>query len=118
MAFIPALVAGEDVNYIDSWVAPTGTWAITAISPTALSTASTQAAFNAMTAIKAIRLVVVAQSRISQRSQDYATGSQTLTLFTDLPAAQEVTITTDPTYRYKVYDTTIPIRNALITKYF
>jgi len=112
------LVAGEDVNYIDSWVAPTGTWAITAISPSALSTASTQAAFNAMTAIKAIRVVIVAQSRISQRSQDYATGPTTLTLFTDLPTAQEVTITTDPTYRYKVYDTTIPIRNALITKYF
>jgi type IV pilus assembly protein PilW len=110
----------KDVNCIDKWVAPTagGAWDIAAISPDTLSAASTLAASNAMGAIKAIRVVIVAQSRISQRSQDYVAAKPTLTLFTDLAAALQVTITIDPTYRYKIYDTTIPIRNALITKYF
>jgi type IV pilus assembly protein PilW len=112
--------ACKDANCIDKWVAPTigGVWDIAVISPNALSAASTLAAYNAMGAIKAIRVVIVAQSRLSQRSQDYSSGKTTLTLFTDLAAALQVKITTDPTYRYKVYDTTIPIRNSLITKYF
>lgn len=106
-----------DPNSIDAWVAPTGTWDISVVSPVALTAGSTTAANGAMGAIKAIRVVIVAQSRISERSSDYATGKATTTLFSDLPALA-VTMTTDKTYRYKVYDTTVPIRNSLIVKYF
>lgn len=109
--------AAADPNSIDAWVAPTGTWDVSVVSPTALTPASIAAANAAMGAIKAIRVVIVSQSRISERSTDYATGSTTKTLFGDLPALA-VTITTDKTYRYKVYDTTVPIRNSLIVKYF
>ena len=101
-----------DANSIDSWVAPTTSpWDIATINATSTT------AYNAMVAIKAVRVAIVAQSRISQRSQDYV-GKAALTLFSDLPAALQVTVTTDSSYRYKVYDTTIPMRNALITKYF
>ena len=112
--------ACKDGNCIDAWVAPTagGAWDIATISPSTLNAASTLAASSAMGAIKAVRVVIVAQSRLSERSQDYATGQSTLTLFPDLAAALQVKITTDKTYRYKIYDTTIPIRNSLITKYF
>jgi type IV pilus assembly protein PilW len=111
---------GSDADCIGSWQAPTGNWAIGTLSPTALSATSVTTAATAMNSIKAIRVAVVAQSRISQRSSDYSPvgGGTSITLFTDLPAAQQIQVTTDPTYRYKIYDTTIPIRNAQIQKYF
>ena len=103
--------AGQNANCIDRWVAPTGaTWSIGAVN------ASVASASAAMTAIKAVRVAVVAQSRLAQRTSDY-TGQATLSLFADLSALTMV-ITTDKRYRYQVYDTTIPIRNGLIQKYF
>lgn len=102
--------AGEDPDAIDKWVQPTGTWSIATL------TASTTAAYNAMNQIKAIRVAIVAQSKLPERASDY-TGSGSLVLFPDLPTVK-YTITTQTQYRYKVYDTTIPIHNALITKYF
>jgi type IV pilus assembly protein PilW len=105
--------AGQNANCIDEWVSPAaGTpWAIGTIN------ASVASASTAMNAIKAVRVAVVAQSRIAQRTTDYSTGKITLSLFSDLPALTTV-VTTDIRYRYKVYDTTIPIRNGLIQKYF
>lgn len=100
-----------DPDCIDKWVQPSGTWAYSAL------TANPLAANNAVNQIKAVRVVVVAQSRLPERATDYV-GKLTLLLFSDLPAALRYTITTQPQYRYKVYDTTIPIRNAMITKYF
>lgn len=100
-----------DPNFIDKWVKPTGTWAISAL------TASPTAANNAVNQIKAIRLAVVAKSRLPERGSEYA-GKTTDTLFSDLPAALQYTITTQSQYRYKVYDTTIPVRNAMISKWF
>ncbi len=104
--------AGQNANCIDEWVSPAaGTpWAIGTIN------ASVSSASAAMTAIKAVRVVVVAQSRLAQRTTDY-TGNATISLFKDIPSLTMV-VTTDIRYRYKVYDTTIPIRNGLIQKYF
>jgi type IV pilus assembly protein PilW len=96
---------------IDSWVQPTGTWAISAL------TASTSAAATAIGQIKAIRVAIVAQSRLPESSTDY-TGSTTLTLFPDLASSLQYTININSQYRYKVYDTTIPIRNALVTTHY
>lgn len=100
-------------GFVDSWVKPTGTtWAIGSIM-TSQTTANT-----AYGQIKAIRVAVVAQSKLGERSSDYATGASTLTLFPDLASSLQYTVTTQPQYRYKVYDTTIPIRNALISRHF
>jgi type IV pilus assembly protein PilW len=101
---------GDDV--IDEWVKPTGVWSISTIMATQASAAQ------AFTQIKAVRLVVVARSQLPERSSDYSGGSTTLKLFQDLPAGLRYTITTQPQYRYKIYDTTIPIRNALVTRLF
>ena len=100
-----------DPDCIDYWVQPSGAFAFSALTATPL------AANDAVNQIKAIRVAVVAQSRLPERATDYV-GNPTLELFKDLPAALRYTITTQPQYRYKVYDTTIPVRNAMINKYF
>ena len=103
--------AGDGI--IDEWVQPAGsTWSLSSIM------ASQATAAIAYKQIKAIRLVVVARSQQPERKADYSSGSTTMTLFKDLPTAQQYTITTQPQYRYKIYDTTIPIRNALIPRLF
>ena len=108
----------ESPYAVDAWVQPTGaTWGISAL------TASTAAAQAAIGNIVAIRVAVVAQSRLPEQTSTYATGSYTsgktsLTLFPDLGAALQYTVATQIQYRYKVYDTTIPIRNAYITQFF
>jgi len=64
-----------------------------------------------------VRIAVVAQSLLPERAADYS-GASTLTLFGDLDAGLRYTVGTQPQYRYKVYDTVIPIRNAIITRHF
>lgn len=105
-------LTGTDPASIDSWVKPTGTWSMATLTATSL------AANNAVNQIKAVRVVVVARSDLPERSTDHA-GAASMTLFPDLAASGlSYTITTDPQYRYKIYDTTIPIRNSMISKYF
>jgi len=101
---------------IDEWVAPTGAWSLDKL------TASNTAATNAMAQIKAIRIAVVAQSELPERADAAGvaagyTGATSLTLFGDLAAALQFTVTTDSRFRYKVYDTVIPLRNAFIQKF-
>jgi type IV pilus assembly protein PilW len=96
---------------VDAWVPPTGTWSLATL------TANTADAAAAVGEIMAVRVAVVVQSRLPERSSDY-TGPATLTLFPDQPAANQYVIPLQTQYRYKVYDTTIPVRNALITQYF
>jgi type IV pilus assembly protein PilW len=103
--------AAEPADEIDAWVQPTGAWAIAAL------TANTAAAATAVSEIKAIRVAVVAQSRLPERASDYV-GPANVKLFTDQPAADQYVIPLQTQYRYKVYDTTIPLRNSLITTYF
>lgn len=98
-------------DQIDQWVQPTGNWSITAL------TANTTAATTAMSEIKAIRVAVVAQSRLPERASDYL-GSTHLTLFPDLSTSLQYKVTTQTQYRYKVYDTTIPIHNALVLTHY
>jgi type IV pilus assembly protein PilW len=102
--------ATEPEDEIDAWVQPTGNWAIAAL------TANTAAAAAAVNEIKAVRVAVVAQSRLPERTSDYV-GNPTLTLFTDQPVANQYVIKVQTQYRYKVYDTTIPLRNSLITTF-
>jgi type IV pilus assembly protein PilW len=94
-----------------TWVQPTGNYSISTL------TASTAAASAAMAKIKAIRVAIVAQGRLPERSSDY-TGPTKLVLFPDLDPTLQYTVTTNTQYHYKVYDTTIPVRNALIAAYY
>jgi len=93
------------------WVQPTGDWSIATL------TASTTAAAKAMGEITAIRIAIVAQSRLPERSTDY-TGKSQITLFPDLDTSLQYTVNTSTQYRYKVYDTTIPVRNALVITHY
>jgi type IV pilus assembly protein PilW len=93
------------------WVQPTGNWSIATL------TASASAASTAISQIKAIRVAVVAQSRLPERASDY-TGSTSLTLFPDLDSSLQYQVPTQTQYRYKVYDTVIPIRNAFVTTHY
>ncbi|GGA38320.1 PilW family protein [Dyella nitratireducens] len=94
-----------------TWVQPTGSWAIGTL------TAGTSAAATAMGQIKAIRVAIVAQSRLPERSTDY-TGNTSLTLFKDLDSSVRYTITTSTQFRYQVYETTIPVRNAMVSQFY
>jgi len=107
-------VADEPSYAVDKWVAPTGAWAVSAL------TANTAAAQAAITQITAIRIAVVSQSRLPERTSDYAgPPTPTLMLFPDLTASGlNTSVVINTQYRYKVYDTTIPIRNAFITNFF
>lgn len=98
---------------IDAWVAPTGVkWGVGAL------TNGTPAAATAAAQIKAIRLAVVSRSQVPERASDF-TNAGGLSLFADLPtAALHYPVLTDPQYRYKVYDTTIPLHNAAVNKIF
>ena len=112
---------------VTGWVKPTGAkWGIAAMTPTP----DTLDALNARSQIRAVRIAVVVRSRQKERAAPATaasaagvsyigyTGSTSLTLFGDLDATLQYTVTTDPAYRYKVYDLVIPVRNNLINKFF
>lgn len=96
---------------VDTWVQPVGDWAIAKL------TADQGAAAAAFGKIKAVRIAVVSQSLLPERAADYS-GPSSLTLFGDLAAGLRYTVGTRPQYRYKVYDTVIPIRNAIVARHF
>ena len=109
--------AGDDV--IDEWVQPNGTtWGIAALM------AGTPGAITSIAQIKAVRIAVVAQSNLAERKASTNantpgyTGSGSLTLFPDLATTLQVKVTTSTNNRYKVYDVTIPVRNAFVTRFF
>lgn len=112
---------------IASWVKPTGaTWAIDKLMPDT----DTAAAFNARTQIRAVRIALVVRSRQQERAPAASAtvagnasfigynGPASLTLFGDLDATLQYSVTVDPKYRYKVYDFVVPVRNNLINQYF
>ncbi|MGE0315795.1 MAG: PilW family protein [Lautropia sp.] len=87
-------------NVVDRWVSPGGAWAFAAVH---------SAATNAL-AIKAIRIAIVTRSATPQGR----TGPATITLFEDLPAASQVTITpslADRQYQFQIHDSVIALRN-------
>lgn len=106
-------------DVVDEWVQPNGaTWGIAALM------AGTPAAIASIAQIKAVRVAVVAQSELPERAANNNpntpgfTGSGSLTLFPDLATSLQVKITTSPKFRYKIYDVTIPVRNAFVTRFF
>lgn len=91
---------------VDEWVGPTGTWsAATLMNGSAASATS-------LSQIKAIRVAVVSRSQLAERASDY-TNASTIALFSDLTdPSLHYPVAVDSRYRYKVYDTTVPVRNA------
>ncbi len=87
-------------NIIDQWLPPSGIWAFNSLH----STTS-----NALQ-VKAVRMAVVIRAGTMQGRQ----GPSSLTLFGDLPAAQQVVVSLTTAERYdqfQVYDTVIALRN-------
>jgi type IV pilus assembly protein PilW len=90
-----------------NWVAPVGGYAASALSPTAANPP--------LITINAIRAVRIALATRSPERDKEVISPATVTLFADVPAAA-ITVNLsaeDRRFRYKVYDTVIPIRNML-----
>ena len=95
---------GVDTNgdgIVDSWQSPSGTYAIA----TVMTTPAT------MRQIVAVRVALVMRS--SELNKDNVSPAS-LTLFGDLATALQYSLTLDQHYRYRVIDTTIPLRNMLL----
>lgn len=117
-------VAGDGV--VDAWVRPTGAWSIERLSPEGPDTGEAQ---DARARILALRVALVVRAPQPERQSSVATGNgqgdtfigytgdTSLVLFADRPDAA-LRIPTSTRYRYRVHDTTIPLRNALVNRFF
>lgn len=102
-----------------TWVAPTGaTYGIGAFwGPVGQLPAAATAAQGTLATIKAIRVAMVLQSNLEEKSPEPGQQPATpgpLVLFPDLPVAQQISIpltAAQQNYRYRIVDTIIPIRN-------
>lgn len=96
---------GVDTNgdgIINDWVAPSGT---------------SYAIANLMTTPATIRQIVAVRVALVMRSSELNKDNvspASLTLFSDLATALQRSVTLDQHYRYRVIDTTIPLRNMLL----
>ena len=96
---------GPALNPIIAWVAPTGVWSAATLTTPSIDNA------RSIASIRAVRLALVARNSQPEKEN---VSSNTLTLFLDMDASLQETITIDPKYHYKVYDITIPLRNMLL----
>ena len=102
-----------------NWVAPTGpVYGIGAFwGPIGQLPAAATAAQGTLATIKAIRVAMVFQSNLEEKSPEAGQQPATpgpLILFPDLPVAQQITIpltSSQQNFRYRIVDTIIPIRN-------
>lgn len=111
--------AAPTTQEINNWVNPTGTWA-----PTAISLAD-------IGRVKAIRVAIVSRSSQMERTTTMSSGNVTSTCTTPVgtvnngpcawddtgtTAAPQIDLSGDTNwqrYRYRVYETIIPIRNVM-----
>ncbi|MBX9964562.1 MAG: PilW family protein [Burkholderiales bacterium] len=111
--------AAATTQEINNWVNPTGTWA-----PTAISIAD-------IGRVKAIRVAIVSRSSQMERTTTMSSGNVTSTCTTPVgtvnngpcawddtgtTAAPQIDLSGDTNwqrYRYRVYETIIPIRNVM-----
>lgn len=120
---VKALYGIDDGAGSLTWVLPTGDWAIDKLTKDATTAAS------AYSKIKAVRVAVVAQSLLPERAPPAGAAgagidpgyknSGSLTLFGDTAdISLHINVVTQEQYRYKVYDTTIPVRGSFISKFY
>jgi len=103
-------VAGD--NIVDEWVDPSGlNWSGTALR------AGTAAASERIRQIVAVRVAIVLRTATAER--DPINANRSFTLYSDLPVAFtrpviSFTAAGDDRFRYRVIETTIPVRNNLL----
>lgn len=103
--------AGGD-NIVDAWVDPSGlNWSGTALR------AGTAAASERIRQIVAVRVAIVLRTATAER--DAIAANRSFTLYADLPSGSPTrtisfTATGDDRFRYRVIETTIPVRNNLL----
>lgn len=89
-----------------SWQAPTGAYSAASLN------AGTAAATAAMASIRAIKIGIVMKSALPEKG---AVSGASIKLFDTTPIP--VTVKLSPTnYRYRVFETTIPIRNTILIR--
>lgn len=97
-------------NNID-WQTPTGVYAASLLNPNATATNPPLQTINA---IRAVRVAIVTRSTEPDKEQ---VSPANITMFSDLAPALQASIGLNADqrhYRYKIYDTVIPIRNMLL----
>ncbi len=101
----------DDDGRIDDWVSPADAdWTAATLMN------GSEAAATALSRIIAVRVALVLRNNSPERT-DISPAS--LTLFADLPAAQQATHSIaagDRSLRYRTLDFTVPLRNALLTQ--
>lgn len=105
-----SLTAADPDAVVDSWVDPTGVWQNDPV-------AGTPSLFN-LRRIRAVRVALVARSAIKAtgRAGDLCDADPIVISWNGGPNMTPDLAATDPDwrcYRYKVFQTTIPVRNAL-----
>lgn len=107
-----------------SWVLPTGAYAAANL------LAGTSASNATLKTIKAIKIGLIMQSSLVEKVPagqpgvpspgiTFSGSSASVTLFADTPTATRITESVTPVnVRYRVYEQTVPIRNALTLKSF
>lgn len=112
---------------IDAWVEPTGVWSVASLTPTPM----TAAVMQQITQIRAVRLGLVVRSSQVERADSTGVCVTTPNLNLPFPLSAVPAVGTMPAkpqspnridttnlstpncYRYKTYDTVIPIRNPI-----
>jgi type IV pilus assembly protein PilW len=112
-------IGDAGTGYLQKWVAASGDWAYDSV--------LAQTDLKILSQIKAIRIALVVASEsydkcaYADKCPDPTTNKFTYTLFSqcdDLPCPDPITGSLDPTpgkgnYRYRVYETVVPLRNAV-----
>jgi type IV pilus assembly protein PilW len=96
-------------NVVDSWVQPTGNYAVSALM------AGTDLAASRIRTIKSIRLGLILRSRLTERDTVHGT---TVSLFSDLSGMTFTRTLGDAErkFRYRTLESTIPLRNSLMAQ--
>jgi type IV pilus assembly protein PilW len=88
-----------------AWQAPTGTYSSAAL------LAGTPAANSALQTITLVRVAFIMQTNLAEKE---AVSSGTVNLFEDVTGLEQTISGLNKNYRYRVIETTIPVRNALV----
>ena len=102
-----------DDNIVDEWVKPEGTtWGYAALTDGSATAASS------MSRIKSLRVAVIAQNLLPEKIAVTSNPTPTIVMFSDQASALQTTVNLSQFYHYRVYDTTIPLRNLYIQKFY
>lgn len=100
---------------VDSWVAATGSFA-----PASL-TAGTESALSALKQIRAVRVALIMRTSLAEKdtvsnygASECSQAAGAITYFCDLTSVTRTLSSNEQYYRYRVIETTVPLRNMLL----